>query len=593
MNGEKITRNDKKLKITLILSALIIASFGLAVSWIYKVPFPFKDMLEIMEFLDRDPSFLQGENFTHLQSMEHRPAIPAYVWLLDRVAFNSTGVFSLFISQLSLAMASLMAVYKWSGFSQGRKLSSFVILASSISLTFSLLNFDNINRDMQLHMSLSFLFLVISIYFAVKVNEKLLTGIPTSSSLFISLSSGVLAAFSFGYGLVTLPLLLAYSITMKWANKIVIIVLFTNVCLLLVYFNLPSQGFSNVGKLNIQVTDIITSLGYALTLIAGIFAGTDIYLLTPFEKSTFNQLAGLILLAAFLWGATSFIKHHQSLEREDRICKGVALLITTACLGGVLIITLSRPMETSGLVTRYFLLSTLFTLAIPGLLLPRQAVVNGRYHLYLAATFLTISLAGHITNTAYPMRKWHNVTVSTIAAEMKIYDIVDHENFGPSLHEWPETIAEVWPRYANRIHLSEKIHPYSWFNRPLHTLFNTDAIGKCDAQVLSIQRIPNSTDSWHFSGRIKRLNPISLTQSWVIATNQEETIVGLGAFGKSGEIESEEKPLNSYLDSKFDIDVTGFRGFIRSEQNQPLRFYIITKENICGINNSQPLLNEM
>jgi len=587
VEGQKIAIIDRKVKITLIFTSLIFTSFGLAVSWLYKVPFPFKDMLEIMAFLDGDPSFLHGENFTRLQSMEHRPAIPAYFWLLDRIAFNSTGNFSLFISQLSLAIASLMTVYKWSGFSKGSKLSSFVVFASSLGLTFSLLNFDNINRDMQLHMTLSFLFLVISIYFAVNVDAKLLTALPTSSSLFLSLSSGVLAAFSFGYGLVTLPLILAYSLTMKWAKTIVTIILIANVCLLLVYFSLPSQGFSNVGKLNIQVTDLITSLGYALTLIAGVFAGTDIYLLTPFEKTTFNKLAGLVLLASFLWGAISFIKHQQSLDTEERIRKGIALLITSACLGGVLIITLSRPMETSGLVTRYFLLSTLFTLAIPGLLLSNQAVVNGRYHFYLAVTFLAISLAGHITNTAYPMRKWHNVTVSSIAAEMKIYDLVDHENFGPSLHDWPETIADVWPRYAQRIGLSEKTQPYSWFNQPLHTLPNTDAIRKCDAQVLSIKSIPNTTDSWHFSGRVKRLNPVALTQSWVIATNQDGTIVGLGSFGKSGEINSEEKPLRSYLDSKLNIDVTGFRGFIRSEQIKSLSFYMITNENICAIKNSK------
>ena len=117
-----------------------------------------------------------------------------------------------------------------------------------------------------------------------------------------------------------------------------------------------------------------------------------------------------------------------------------ALLISSSCIGMAVITWLSRPLETGGVVDRYFIVSSLFIISLPGMFITkdywqRASYRGGFWLLTLLSAMLTISILGHISNYSKLSESWHFASLAAIGANYEVYIPGPNEIIGPPLHQ--------------------------------------------------------------------------------------------------------------------------------------------------------------
>ena len=260
------------LSITLSAALVIIGAlsvvFGIWISFEYRMPVPFRDMLEVMEFLDTNPSLWRGDHFTEFQSMQHRPVLPVFVWHLDRFATGANGFLPLALSHVALFTTAIIMAVQWAPRPSLNRIETWIIPIAAAALMFSLSNWINLMWEMQLHLSLSYLFIVASAYFGAKVWRpgEVASNNFDQKYLMLATAAGACAVFSFGYGLVILPVLLVHALLSGWPAKASFHIGVAVLGLLLVYFILlPSQGAPEA-KLSLQFPPVTALFRYVSTV---------------------------------------------------------------------------------------------------------------------------------------------------------------------------------------------------------------------------------------------------------------------------------------------------------------------------------------
>jgi hypothetical protein len=560
--------------------------FGSTYSVYLRMPFPFRDMIEIMEFFDSNPSIWLGSSFTKLHSMEHRPAIPAFIWYADRIWFGSSGLMPLLVSHVALAATALLAVWQWSPRFSFKALFTWVIPVAAVALMFSLSNWINLMWEMQLHVAMSLLFVMLSANFAGRLS------LPNYCSkiskvwldYLLMVTMAFLATFSFGYGLPIILVITIHGILVRWPRRQVIFTAVISFVFVEVYLYFLSLRDHVPIFLDEHPYDLFARIAYIARFLAGSLADINFYFIA-LEKTTLTLIAGLIILGLYIFyaGRLYFLSllHDQPPSRTQT----VALIVTSTCVAISLMTCLSRPLDTEGLVWRYYIVSTLFILSLPGLFMPvmDENYIKIKYPclLMLASLFIILSLFGHQANKNKVYNRWHSSAVAAISADMKLYLPDNKHLIGPPLHQSKNKTLKVWATHKARLQGNGKYYPFEWKGQQLKTVFDILDSSKCFGSIKSVKPLPGYEGKQAFQGWARHGTMASANADWVLATNSTGIIIGLGApgrFSKSGTI---------WLQQHFPKQVryfslnSGIAGYLSAKSGESLHFYTVKDNQAC------------
>lgn len=582
---------SRTVSTSLVLISLLSAAFGIWICFKYRIPVPFRDMVEVMAFLDSNPSVWCGDHFTQFQSMQHRPALAALVWHLDRLITGSSGFLPLVISYIALVTSSIITVTRWAPNPSLKRIETWVLPLAATALMLSLSNWINLVWEMQLHLSLSFLFIVASTYCGTNVWQanNARDNSFNQKSLNLAIVYGVCAAFSFGYGLVVLPVLLLHALLSGWPKKASLQIAIATLGLIVVYFFLLPREDSPAAHLNLQIPDITLLFAYISAILMGPLSGSQFHDLLRIDNVFLTSSACAIALLFYLTGSLKFyFTALLSSSKDAYIGKSFSVVITSCAVACALITTISRPVETQGFVDRYYIVGSLFLLALPGLFIRKQpqvpdALPELRVMKYIATFFLILAISGHLNNYERPLRKWHDATVGAVAADMKIYIEDGNELMGPALHQWRQTTFEIWENHAKRISAQrEEPTPYSWVGKSLTKVFHITPPDHCTGRISRVTRVDDDIYTLFFLASAKPAIENYHHANWVVVADSNGVISGIGVPGYPTQLPNPQGTHKSIVWAENRLDsLTGFRGFLKVDIAQQLHFYVVRGRQAC------------
>lgn len=582
----------KTVSAALILSGVLSVVFGIWICFKYRISVPFRDMIEVMAWLDTNPSMWRGDHFTQFHSMQHRPALAALLWHLDRFLTGSSGFIPLALSHIALVTSTIITVTRWSPRPSTNHIDSWIVPIAATALMLSLSNWINLVWEMQLHLSLSFLFIVASAYCATNVWQPNKANHNSFNQKYLCLSIlyGTCAAFSFGYGLVILPVILIHALLSGWPKKALLQVAIAVFALFFMYFILLPREESPAAHLNLQLPDIAALFAYMSAILLGPLSGIQLHALLAIDRVLLTSSAGVIVLFLYASGCLNFyISASPFSPKRTYIGQSFSVVITSSAVACALITAVSRPIDTQGFVARYYIVGSLFFLALPGLYVQAQSNLidhasRRRVMNYIAGFFLILSFSGHFNNYERPLRKWHDATLAAVAADMEIYVEDGNALMGPSLHQWQQTTLEVWEIHAKRISTQRKeSSPYSWIGRSLTNLFQIVSSDDCSGNVSGVAIIDDSTNALFFLASAKFNVQKHSHAEWVIVADSNGVISGIGVPGYPVKTASPQGTQESLVWPENNIDLlNGFRGFLKVDIALQLYFYVARDRQACS-----------
>ncbi|MDG1728098.1 MAG: hypothetical protein P8H57_13210 [Emcibacteraceae bacterium] len=518
-----------------------------------------------MIFLDGSPNFWSGELITQYHEMEHRTAVPMIIRYLDRLWYGSAGLFPLLVSHIALFLSIFVIVdanRKSSRFWSGNHMLFFV---SALAFNFSLINTSNLNWDLQMHVSLSILFTVLSAKAAARIKPQEFPHRCQMDLIKCNLYSW-LAAYSFGHGLPILFTILLYGIVSRWPRKYLMAITTSLVALVVSYLYLLSLrdgGLTSIESIEVNFlslpTTILSILGSSLafSLPKQVFDTYGVFISCALGSGL------VILLLRKVLHFRNALSNKKELEEPDKF----ALLVCSSIIGATILIWLSRTGDTVNLVDRYAILSTIFIIIVPIFYL--KSIDDKTANVLMISFCLTfLGLAGHFANITNLVYRWHFTTLAAISTEFEIH-IPGPNNFaGPPMHIWPQQALSVWENHRERLRSNDASSPILWKGRQLSIFENTIKQPLCNARIFGIFSIPNYDQKFIFKGYFSDPELYQIPKTWIVAVTTNNEISGLGVLGHAPEYVTEDVRGNinrgefgiffGYLEGKVGDDVEFF-----------------------------------
>lgn len=569
----------------LLVIALASAITGITYSLYFRIPFPFRDMVEVMRFLDSNPSILIGDTFTKLHDMEHRPAFPGVIWYFDRMLFASNGLMPLILSQFALAVTSCLAVSKWAPQLQLRSPYSWLTYIAAIAAMFSLLNWYNLIWEKQLHMSMSLLFITLSSYFICK--DKILKACKNnkiSKNHFLSTGSALIATFSFGYGLPAILVITIHGLLSKWPTRQILFFFLISIITVLSYFyflNLRDRG--SFGFLVFPSEPLIFVENVARFLGAAIPASINSVRIMNGDPNQFALLVGIILIG--FYGFRSFLIYYKSIfnNQKPTESQSFSLIITSICFTIAVMTCLARPEETQEITRRYYIISTFFIISLPGLFLDAKSRTTfmRRYRIILVTLttiFVILSWFGHVNNFSQARSRWHSAAVAAIGADLGIYLPDGNGLIDPPLHQSEEKSFKVWTAHRSRLKKSGQYYPFEWLQKEVGRTFRIYKDPVCKFSIDWVKKPLNQNPAHAFSGALYHKKELFFAK-WLVVTNPSGIIIGIGALGqKIYKQVNQTRELNVTTKDK-NTKIIGGSGYFILKRKSPIIIYAIKGEN--------------
>jgi hypothetical protein len=580
--------------IAITSAGLASAVFGSAYASYFRIPFPYRDMAETMEFLDGNPVLWLGESFSRLHDMEHRPAFPACIWFADRVWSGSAGLLPLLISHACLAGASLLAVRSWAPQISVRNPLTWIPPTAALAATFSLINWYNLMWEKQLHVAMSLLFLALAAYFAGRCAD--VDNRPRKLALITNLGGSGLAAgiatFSFGYGLPAMPVIAVHGLFARWPWPRVLFCAVLSAILIgayLYFLSLRNQGLSGLGDVSI---DPIEATAYIAQLLSGAVVAREMHDLVGLRPGYGALTFSLTILGLYVFGASRIYLRSIRLGHLPTGPQSSALIITSSCVAIALMTCLSRPIETQGIVDRYYVVSTVFLLSLPGLFIPAERwryVSRGRRAgvLVLSSMFVLWSILGHMSGYPKLLHRWHLSALAAIGADMDIFVFDENQLVGPSIHQWKSKTLGVWATHRERLKARGRYLPFEWRGENLQNVFTARGSGDCTGSINWIRPVPGYDGKYGFVGWALHSVTELENADWIIAVDPTDRIIGLGAPGRRSDhgrewfFEHDSSRLYE-LASNF-----GFAGYMAAQPGTRARFMSIKGNQVCQVGASR------
>lgn len=538
-------------------------------------------MVEAMSFLDGEPQIWLGDAIFHFHDMEHRPALPMIIWYIDRQLFSSVGLLPLILSHIALTITAILTIKSWAPRVKSCQIYTWILPTGALALFFSLLNWYNLMWEKQLHVSMSLMFLVMAAKYTAAYEQGRLGKKKTNNSqdlLKINIFCW-LSAYSFGYGILTLCVVILYGVLLRWPIKHVLYCLFSTALLFITYLSLLSLRDQGLDGLVSTSPDIGNMIRYTAGVIGGVFGSIGGDSLLNMQPKTLAFSAGIVLLGVYFYATVANLLGQTALHYHTPSYSS-SFVITTSCIGMAIITWLSRPIETGGLVDRYIIVSTLFLLSIPGLLLSKNKWLKKKpIIVILGILFLIISILGHKSNYIYINQKWHFSTVSAIGTDLGVY-IPGPNNFAPPLHQSKERTFAVWNKHRHRLEKIEGDYPFVWYQKPLENIFSLHKEKPCVGGVEKLESVKGYKDIKTFVSWSKMNSIDFINIDWVVVANRKGLIIGLGSTRRPLEITIPSK-LSHEENNKMFSGFMGHAGFITGNPGDFLKFYLVSKTNLC------------
>ena len=583
-----LTRTLTLTSLAIVVVGMANAIFGSAYSLYFRTPFPFRDMVELMEFLDANPAIWVGESFTHLHDLEHRPALPAFLWYADRHLSGSSGLMPLLVSHAFLAATALLAVGNWAPRFNLKNPSTWVVPAAALAVMFSLINWYNLMWEKQLHVTMSLFFLTVSGYFAGQLSpaDVRSSKLDVGKNLLLMAFMAWIATFSFGYGLLVMPIITIHSVLARWPWRRVIYCAAMSIMFVAAYIyflSLRRQGLTGLTDFSV---DPLVMISYVARLLAGAVAATELHTFAGAERETVALIVGLVLLGLYGFGAARLYIQSLWFVRSPPKTQSISLIVTSVCVAIALITYLSRPVETHGLVNRYYIVSTFFILSLPGLFVSVRDCTrrNGTALLGcigLSSLFIFLSLLGSLANQSQLLHRWHVSAVAAIGADAGVYLPDQNELIGPPLHAWKNKTFEVWEAHRVRLKEHGRYFPFGWRGRNVEAMFDISTLSECFGSVERINPVPGYEEEYVFIGWARLGAMASSNADWIVVTDPAGWIIGLGAPGRGSD--NGRKWLEKRFPDKIGLSArnAGIAGYLSETRGTAIHFFVIKDNKAC------------
>ena len=432
---------------------------------------------------------------------------------------------------------------------------------------------------------MSLLFLLVAAHFAARVqlpNAKTTSNKPLAKLLIAVVASGA-AKFSFGYGLTALPVITLHGVLARWPLRAIFLSAFCSVILIAAYYMLFGLGGRSPAPLLNPLDDMPGMLSFVARFLAGAIAASGLLDVFGVSRISAAWMTGLGLLSIYSFGAARLYRKSLLLKQPIGHKQSVSLIVTTFCVAIALITWMSRSFESVGLVDRYYVVSVIFVLSLPGIFFvdPNSFAKRAIYSnsvLALGVAFLGVSLLGNLVNVTQPLHRWHLANTAAIAAELTIHASEFDVDVGPMLHEDRAKVESVWLKHRTRMRDHENNTELKWLGRELSSVFGASRNRRCTGYV-NLRSLPGDKDTVFFNGEnFTRPGWVEATD-WIVVSNQDDRIVGLGVRRPGPELQDSISLYHAVSISRG----FSFAGFLRSGPGTDLRFYSVDADGLCQI----------
>ncbi len=513
----------------LVLAALLVFMLisQAAFQWDMRTPFPYYDMVAIVRSLDLkpDPDILYL--YQTVRDNEHRPIFPYLFYIWDRRATGDTGE----VLYPAIMIANALLAISLMGFAVVRSrlsLAAKVLVASIVGLAFfSIWNYENLTWQKQIHEILSVLFLSLGLLLAANIStgpDKLHT---VGRDLWFALLAGVVCltgTYSFGFGLVTWPVMLAHGLVGRWRRlPLGVICLFAAFSVVTYYFTY---------RIIPHHTNPVASLGsplasalYITRLISAVFS--------PLVTGVIAEVLGALAVIIAAWSGFRFYRdifHDAAPARlrsgvEQVMVKHAAMLLMSSLLMAFMI-SLGRLTINTGEVSRYMVVAYVFWCALLLLLLHevRRSLVPA---LVLGAGAMALLSGYQSWQQMEPIVRYRDQNMY-IGGVMATWRIPPARGF-PTLYPDDPGLFEMWhlarppfQSFAGRV-------PFGWIGADLAALPKVPDTTRCFGHVDKVVSRPDAPQvitlhGWGFMAGGARLR-------WLVVTGLDNHGLGVGRPG--------------------------------------------------------------
>jgi hypothetical protein len=563
------------------------AMFGSLYSIHWRIPFPFEDMVETMLFFDGNPAIFLGEGITKFHNMEHRPALPVFFWYADRELFASSGLLPLVSSHIFLAIATCVVVRCWAKIGWDNRGVVWFLIMTGLALSFSLVNWYNLMWEMQVHVSLSLFFISLAALFAGRLEACFKSGDKSDKWInIIGINiSGWLGAFCFGYGLPILFVVSVHSILIRWRSRYIIIEVTTFIILISFYIyllNLRDRKLNDILSLD---PDFFSFLTYVPTFLGSIFGSINLSYILTITPKNISLLCGIIIVSLYIFGIFKIYIINITKKCSPTSSQTASIIVTSCCVVIAVMTWISRSDISSALSDRYRIVSCFFMLALPGLFIKEDFFHIRRLRGSISASFigmgfLIFGLTGNIANYSQLLERRNSSVVAAIGADFGVYVPGPNEIIGPPIHQFKDFALRMWKQHRERLIQSANYIPFAWRERRLSEVMELVPENRCTGEIVQLTKVPNYGDAFVFVGWAQFHSRITDPSDWIVVTNSDLKVVGLGAIGRPSE-EGRRMIVKNDLVRLLDVRNSGLAGYIRVEKESILRFFIVNGEGAC------------
>ena len=401
-----------------------------------------------------------------------------------------------------------------------------------------------------------------------------------------------MATFSFGYGLPAMPVITIHGLFARWPWPRVFFCAVISAILIgtyLYFLSLRDQGLSGLGDVSIEPVEAIA---YIAQLLSSAVVATEMHDLVGLRPGDGALTFSLALLGLYVFGASRIYLRSIRLEHLPAGAQSSALIITSSCVAIALMTYLSRPVETQGIVDRYYVVSTIFLLSLPGLFKPaerwRDASRKQRVGVLVLSFVLVIwSILGHLSGYPRLRHVWHLSALAAIGADMDIFVSDENQLVGPSIHQWKSKTLGVWATHRERLKARGRYLPFEWRGQNLQNVFTGPGSGDCTGSINWIRLVPGYDGKYGFVGWALHSVTELENAGWIVAVDPTDRIIGLGAPGRRSDLGREwllEHNSNRLYNLASNL---GFAGYLSAQPGTQARFISIKGNEACQVGASR------
>jgi hypothetical protein len=513
---------------TIITFVMAAALFYLAVhqamlQWEFRIPFPYWDMFATLDFLDHVPRPNILDIYHLYRDNEHRTIVPFIFYLWDRHSYGDSGAVlypAIMVSNALLA-ASLFGILAVRGkFDIAQKTLFAAIVVFSF---FSIVNYENLTWQHQVHVILSLTLLSFGLLIAATVSTRADSNRSTPVDSALALVSGFLclaATYSFGFGLAAWPAVVVHGLLTRWRWPPLLIFAAT-AAFAIVTYALTYTVLATHTDPTKAAQEPLTLVVYVLHVIAGVLPSQTLVPIATVAAALAVILAIVLIVGFYV------VPPKRPAIRSSNVVAGHAAMLIIASLCMALMVALGRMTVNSGGNSRYAVIGFIFWCALLILLL---MVLRRRAASIIVLMFGLFALAvGYL-----PQRDYQNLLrvqqQNMYRAGVMATDRLQYWPNFPALFYDGQLLDTIWHKPRPPFQSFAEREPFRWIGATLSDLPPAPASNRCFGVVDTITPLAEAPRVVSLSGWAFIAAPDAHLR-WVVVTDASNRGLGVGKTG--------------------------------------------------------------